>query len=169
MTPSELIKRLEREIPGFRIRFKPTSPLWKHIAPERYTTYGTIIWAPSAVEWLQTSSFSKIRLILHEAEHMRQYKAYGNGIYLMLYLLAPLPIGFAYYRYSFERDAYVFDLVAYRLFNYPSPFIKARAKRYAERLLSGKYGYPNIIISVEKLTDWLYHKAVNYDLSKLDS
>lgn len=55
-----------------------------------------------------------LALLEHELVHVKQAKAYGLGnIYLgtviwgALWLLAPIPSGLAYFRYKFEREAYL--------------------------------------------------------------
>lgn len=54
----------------------------------------------------------------HEREHIRQYHRYGLGwlplgmlVVAILYAIVPLPLGFAYFRWRLEREAYA---VGYR-------------------------------------------------------
>jgi hypothetical protein len=52
--------------------------------------------------------------ISHELTHVAQFKKYGLGsvwlgviVQSILYLLLPIPMGFAYFRYKFESEAYL--------------------------------------------------------------
>jgi hypothetical protein len=52
--------------------------------------------------------------LCHELKHVERYRTLGLGsvtlgfaIFLVLYLFLPLPILFAWFRYAFEREAYL--------------------------------------------------------------
>jgi hypothetical protein len=42
----------------------------------------------------------------HEAVHLRQFRKLTLPVMAVLYLLVPLPLGFAYFRARLEREAY---------------------------------------------------------------
>jgi hypothetical protein len=46
----------------------------------------------------------------HEKEHLRQFEKYGTFCFLFLYALIPLPFFLAYFRWKFEREAYMVNL-----------------------------------------------------------
>ena len=69
------------------------------------TTLGTRVFFP--VDWsIEHATFEDCVTLQHEAIHAQQYKQLGPLMWV-LYLLVPLPIGLAYFRYKFERDAYL--------------------------------------------------------------
>lgn len=77
-----------------------------------YTTFGPVIGVP--VGWESRHLIDRISTLEHELEHIEQCKWFGFdnawvGLipYGFLYLLFPLPVGFAYFRWRFERAAYV--------------------------------------------------------------
>lgn len=118
-TSDTLLARLEadlrQEFPGHRYRTKPT---W-FPGHTRTTTIGQTIWLPS--NWEQYSSSRRYRILKHEAVHMRQFMRIGCGNatlgivpYLIAYLLLPIPLGGAVFRYRWEREAYAATLRAYR-------------------------------------------------------
>lgn len=77
------------------------------------TTLGKKVFFPAG--WDVKSAGSKdYEILRHEARHVHQFLTLGLGneylgilIMGILYLLIPLPIGFAWFRYYFEREAYV--------------------------------------------------------------
>lgn len=77
-----------------------------------YTTIGPWIGVPEG--WQSRSLASRIAVLEHELIHVKQCAKIGFGsaivglpLYTILYLLLPLPIGLAYFRWRFEREAYV--------------------------------------------------------------
>jgi len=48
--------------------------------------------------------------ILHELCHIKQQCRLNKWWWLFLYVLAPLPIGLSYFRWKFEREAYLFSI-----------------------------------------------------------
>jgi hypothetical protein len=68
------------------------------------TTMGNKIYVPS--KWNSYSITVKWLLLSHERVHMQQAKKYGRFIFSFLYLLAPVPLLFAYFRMKFEQEAY---------------------------------------------------------------
>lgn len=82
-----------------------------------YTTFGPVIAVPEG--WESRSLVGRIATLEHELVHVEQCKSFGLGnVWLglipfgFLYLFFPLPVGFAYFRWRFEREAYVVGIDA---------------------------------------------------------
>ena len=97
------------------IKLKPRSSHWltrflnKLGAGTYWTTIGDTIYYPDAIE----DPYLFPELIEHEKIHLQQYKKYGTFLFLFLYILFPLPIFFAYFRWKFEREAYLVQAKMY--------------------------------------------------------
>ena len=108
------------------------------------TTMGDIIAFPETWE-LDKVNDNDIITLKHELKHVAQYKKLGFGsvwfgfvLFTLLYLLIPFPIGLAWFRYKFERDAYAtaWDTVReYRLNGKPN------LDFYVECLTGSSYGW----------------------------
>ena len=77
-----------------------------------YTTIGPWVGVPKGWERYRTEG--RIATLHHEYVHVKQARRLGLGsaiaglpLFFLLYVLLPLPIGLAYFRYRFERVAYV--------------------------------------------------------------
>ena len=66
------------------------------------TTIGSTIYVPD--NWGERSESSRIITIRHEVVHLRQAKEYF--FFKFLYLFVFFPVGLAYYRMEFEKEAY---------------------------------------------------------------
>jgi len=114
-----LVAKLQRELPGFRVVRKDRSPLHRaiHVALigitfgqmrtylESYqTTIGRTVYVTS--DWDTWSADRRYVTLRHEAVHLRQFRKYTLPLMAVLYLLIPLPMGVAYFRMKFEREAY---------------------------------------------------------------
>ena len=73
-----------------------------------WLTIGNTIYYPDSVE----NPTDEHALIRHELVHVQQYEKYGTLLFIFLYLFVPLPIGFAYFRWYFEREAYLVNIKA---------------------------------------------------------
>lgn len=76
-----------------------------------YTTIGPVIGVPPG--WETREAIGRYKTLCHERHHVGQFRKGGLGSAWLgilpvgiLYLLLPLPIGFAYCRWLFERTAY---------------------------------------------------------------
>jgi len=89
-------------------------------------------------------------IVVHESRHTRQARWCGLwthpwvGLPIMgiLYLLLPLPMGLAWFRYRFELDA---DAARWRHMlksGTPPTLVKARAEDFAATVASSAYGWP---------------------------
>ena len=114
-----------------------------------WTTIGDKIYYPTSVKSpLSARHFTTIK---HEVVHVKQFKKYGVGLFLFLYLLCPLPFLFSYFRWKFEREAYlhaniknekdvdrVVDILGkYYLYPWPTKWMR---KWFLEELESRKNG-----------------------------
>jgi hypothetical protein len=60
-------------------------------------------------DWDTWSKKEQEETIKHETPHVDQWKKYGF-FFPMLYLLLPVPCIFAYFRWKFERKAYLINI-----------------------------------------------------------
>ena len=114
-----LVDALQAEIPGFRIVRKDRSRLHRaiHVALKALTfgrmtnyldSYQTTIGKTVYVtaDWDEWSSDRRYVTLRHEAIHLRQFRKYTLPVMALLYVLLPLPMGLAYFRARFEKEAY---------------------------------------------------------------
>lgn len=83
----------------------------KTFLTDYYTTIGP--WVGVPWDWELYSEYGRAATIEHETVHVKQCRRCGFGnVYLgilpfsLLYIFAPLPIGLAWFRWRFEREAY---------------------------------------------------------------
>ena len=114
-----LVAKLRGEFPRLRIVRKDRS--WLHRAIHRglivitfgqmrsyldsfQTTIGqTIYVTPDWDDWDPDRRYVTLR---HEAIHLAQFRRFTLPVMALLYLLVPLPLGLAYFRARFEKEAY---------------------------------------------------------------
>ena len=68
------------------------------------TTIGSTVYVPDG--WGTWPEEEKVTILRHERVHLRQAKRYGHILFSFLYLFFPLPLGLAYFRAKFEKEAY---------------------------------------------------------------
>lgn len=68
------------------------------------TTIGYRIYVTD--DWDDLSFGSRYVTMCHEREHLRQFRKYTFVGMSLLYLLVPLPFGFAWFRAKFEKEGY---------------------------------------------------------------
>jgi len=110
---------LRAEFPGFRVVKKCDSRLHRSIhwglfaltlgRMRRYldsyqTTIGRAVYVTA--DWDDRDAVERYVTLRHEAVHLRQFRRWTLPGMALLYLLVPLPMGLAYFRYRFEREAY---------------------------------------------------------------
>jgi len=115
-----LLAEISAEFPSFKVVAKPDSWLMKAInvalialtlGMQRafmtgfITTIGYTVYIPTG--WIDSDPLGFTVTLRHERVHMRQRAKYGMFLFSVLYLLAPLPVGLAYFRAKFEREAYL--------------------------------------------------------------
>lgn len=116
---AELEAELAAEFPGFRVVPKVRSRAQRliHIAVAvltlgrnrsyldgYYTTIGRRVFVTA--DWDAMSRDRRYLVLLHERVHLRQFRRFTLVGMALLYLFVPLPIGLAYFRARFEREAY---------------------------------------------------------------
>lgn len=115
----KLIVEIGREFENFKIRPKQTSRLMKVInlflkvitfgkfdSFMKFTTtigYYTIY---TPINWDEKPEEKKIELLRHERIHLRQRRKLSIVLFSLLYLFLPFPVLFAWFRLSFEKEAY---------------------------------------------------------------
>jgi hypothetical protein len=121
----DLLADIEREFPGFRIIRKVDSRFQRAIhyglmvvtfgqMREYLDGYQTTIRYRVYVtdDWDEHDARDRIATMRHERVHLRQFRRYTFVGMTLLYLLVPLPLGLAYFRARFEREAYEETLAA---------------------------------------------------------
>ena len=114
-----LVENLRAEIPGFRIVRKDQSRFHRAIhhvlvavtfgrmrsyLDSYQTTIGKTVYVTA--DWDDTDSDSRYVTLRHEAIHLRQFRRYTLPGMAVLYVLVPLPLGLAWFRAHFEKEAY---------------------------------------------------------------
>lgn len=142
-----------REFPGFSIKYKADSLLMKLIniflmvvtfgAMRQYmtsfiTTLGQTVYVPS--DWDSLPATSQAAVLRHERVHMRQARKYSRPLFSFLYLFAYFPVGLAWWRAKFEKEAYEESLRAYHEYGRD---IKSPGFRYAmiAHFTTGEYAW----------------------------
>jgi hypothetical protein len=114
-----LVEALRVEIPGFRIVRKDRSPLHKAIhyallgltlgrmrtyLDSFQTTIGRTVYVTA--DWDDWEPDRRYVTLRHEAVHLRQFRTFTLPGMALLYVLLPLPMGLAWFRAYFEKEAY---------------------------------------------------------------
>ena len=122
---TELIDRVEAEFPDFRIINKRDSRFQRMIhvglvaitfgqmrdyLDGYYTTLGQRLYVTEG--WTDIDADDRYITLCHEVVHMRQFRRFTPVIMGLLYLLFPLPMGLAWFRARFEKEAYAETLRA---------------------------------------------------------
>jgi hypothetical protein len=110
---------LRESFPTFRVVKKSQSPLHRAIHWTLFAltlgrmrsyldSFQTTIRCTVYVtdDWDDRDALDRYVTLRHEAVHLRQFRRYTLPGMAFLYLLVPLPVGVAYFRYRFEREAY---------------------------------------------------------------
>lgn len=118
-TVKEALDEARKEFPDVQLVMKSESRLMRAIGAfltvasfgknrdfmrSYYTTIGTTVYLPTA--WETSREESRTIVLRHEVVHMRQARRYGRLLFSLLYLFAFLPVGLAYFRAKFEKEAY---------------------------------------------------------------
>jgi len=80
----------------------------------------------------------------HEKRHLEQFEDYGTFCFLFLYTMFPLPFFLSYFRWKFEREAYMINLkngatvkeVVDSLKHYGRPWPACRMRKWFEKELA---------------------------------
>lgn len=110
---------MRAEFPRLRIILKPTSRFQRAIhrvlvvisfgqmrdyLDGYHTTVGQRVYVTG--DWERKSRDRRYLVLRHERVHIRQFRRYTLPVMAILYLLLPLPIGLAWFRAHFEKQAY---------------------------------------------------------------
>jgi hypothetical protein len=113
------VEALRAEVPGFRIVRKDRSRLQRAIhyalcvltlgrmrsyLDSFQTTIGRTVYVTA--DWDDWGDDERYVTLRHEAVHLRQFRAYTLPGMALLYVLLPLPVGLAWFRARFEKEAY---------------------------------------------------------------
>lgn len=116
---ARLVDDLRAEIPGFRIVRKDQSALHRAIhkflvvvtfgkmtsyLDSYQTTIGRTVYVTA--DWDQTDPDQRYVTLRHEAIHLRQFRRFTLPGMALLYVFLPLPLGLAWFRAYFEKEAY---------------------------------------------------------------
>lgn len=118
MNYQEELKLVSLEFPDFKIVPKTSSKMMTYISKFlRFITFGyntnfdsfittikNTMYVPNG--WEEKSDFDKYVILCHETIHLRQAKRYSFVLFAFLYVFVPIPLGFAWFRASFEMEAY---------------------------------------------------------------
>ena len=114
-----LVAALCEEIPGFRVVRKDRSRLHRAIhytliavtfgrmrsyLDSFQTTIGKTVYVTS--DWDDWPPDRRYVTLRHEAVHLRQFRKLTLPVMAVLYVMLPLPMGLAYFRARFEKEAY---------------------------------------------------------------
>lgn len=120
-----LVLALRREFPRFRIVRKDHSPLHRTIhyallgltlgrmrsyLDSYQTTIGCTLYV--TCDWDDLDPDERYVTLRHEAIHLRQFRTFTLPGMALLYVLLPLPMGLAWFRAYFEKEAYAETLRA---------------------------------------------------------
>jgi hypothetical protein len=115
----KLLEELRAEFPRFQIIRKDQSAFHRAIhyalvgitfgGMRSYldgyqTTIGSRVYVTS--DWDSRSAEVRYVTMRHEAIHLRQFRKYTLPGMALLYVLLPLPLGLAWFRAQFEKEAY---------------------------------------------------------------
>jgi len=105
-----------------------------------HTTIGQRVYVTS--DWEQRDPDQRYLTLCHERVHMRQFRRYTFLGMTLLYLLAPLPMGAAYFRARFERQAYEETIRATaKLYGHDHVAAPAFRARIIEQFTGPSYGW----------------------------
>ena len=114
-----LVEALRAEVPGFRIVRKDRSTFHKAIhyaligltlgrmrtyLDSFQTTIGRTVYVTA--DWDSIDADQRYVTLRHEAVHLRQFRKFTLPGMAVLYVLLPLPMGLAWFRAYFEKEAY---------------------------------------------------------------
>lgn len=151
-TLDKLIAEINREFKSFKIRPKQTSRFMRVINlflrvitfgkfdsfMKFTTTVGYTVYTPT--NWDEKSEKKKIELLRHERIHLRQRRKWSIILFSLLYLMFPFPVLFAWFRFSFEKEAYEESMRT--IFEQDGNSSRLRKASYKEAMTSKLVGPP---------------------------
>jgi hypothetical protein len=152
---AELVAALGREIPGFSIVRKDHSRLHRAIhkalvvvtfgqmrsyLDSFQTTIGKTVYVTA--DWEDWAPDRRYVTLRHEAVHLRQFKKLTLPVMAVLYLLVPLPMGLAYFRAYFEKEAYAESIrAAAEVWGADAPREAGYREHIVSQFLGPSYGW----------------------------
>jgi hypothetical protein len=150
-----LVAALRAEFPRFRIVRKDQSALHRAIhyallgvtlgrmrsyLDSFQTTIGrTVYVTPDWDDWDPDRRYVTLR---HEAIHLRQFRRYTLPGMALLYVLLPLPMGLAWFRAYFEKQAYAESIrAAAEVWGPAHPGTESFRRHIIEQFLGPSYGW----------------------------
>lgn len=151
----KLVAELEVEIPGFRIVRKDRSAFHRAIhrvlvivtfgkmtsyLDSYQTTIGKTVYVTA--DWDNTESNERYVTLRHEAIHLRQFRRFTLLGMAILYVLLPLPLGLAWFRAYFEKEAYAETIrAAAEIWGRDYPRRTPYRERIIEQFVGPSYGW----------------------------
>ena len=149
------VEALRVEIPGFRIVRKDQSRLHRAIhytliavtfgqmrsyLDSYQTTIGRTVYVTA--DWDQTDADERYVTLRHEAIHLRQFRRFTLPGMAVLYVLLPLPVGLAWFRAHFEKEAYAESIrAAVEVWGHDYPRRIPYRRHIIEQFLGASYGW----------------------------
>lgn len=150
-----LVEALRAELPGFRIVRKDRSALHKAIHYALYaltlgrmtsyldsfqTTIGRTVYVTA--DWDAWDPDARYVTLRHEAVHLRQFRTYSVPGMAVLYVFLPLPMGLAWFRAYFEKEAYAESIrAAAEVWGAGYPRQVEYRRRIIEQFTGASYGW----------------------------
>ena len=150
-----LVEALGREFPRFRIVRKDRSLLQRAIhhalvavtlgrmrsyLDSYQTTIGRTVYVTA--DWDDRDPDERYVTLRHEAIHLRQFRTFTLPGMALLYLLLPLPMGLAWFRARFEKEAYAETVrAAAEVWGPEVPRRDAFRRRVIEQFTGAAYGW----------------------------
>ncbi|MBA3818219.1 MAG: hypothetical protein H0X17_04960 [Deltaproteobacteria bacterium] len=150
-----LVEALQVEVPGFRIVRKDRSRLHQAIhyaligltfgrmrsyLDSYQTTIGRTVYVTS--DWEDWEPDRRYVTLRHEAVHLRQFRTYTLPGMAVLYVLLPLPMGLAWFRAYFEKEAYAESIRAAAEVYGPGYPRRTAYRRYVlDQFMGASYGW----------------------------
>ena len=100
---------------ALKYNLRPHNSIWymrlfERFRPGFWATLNDTVYHPSDID---PSDPQWQSIIEHEEVHIEQIQKYGFLLHTTLYFLLPFPIFFAYFRWKFEREAYLVTLSSF--------------------------------------------------------
>jgi hypothetical protein len=150
-----LVETLRAEFPAFRIVRKDGSRLHRAIhhalraltlgrmnsyLDAFQTTIGGTVYVTA--DWNERDADERYVTLRHEAVHLRQFRSFTLPGMALLYLLMPLPMGLAWFRARFEKEAYAESIRAAAEVWGPAYPRRPEFRRHViEQFLGAAYGW----------------------------
>src|SRR3954464_10951666 len=150
-----LVRALGAEFPEFRIVRKDRSRLHRAIHHALrlvtlgrltaylegfQTTIGCTVYVTA--DWADLDADQRYVTLRHEAVHLRQFRKFTLPGMAVLYVLLPLPMGLAWFRAYFEKEAYAESIrAAAEVWGPAHPRSAAYRERVIGQFLGASYGW----------------------------